>query len=590
MSQGTPPPAPRRWMAEGLLTLVVLVAFLGIWPVGEYAIEDDWAYAQSLYLLHHEGTVRILDWNPMTLVTHLVWGLLFTLPLGFSFTATKVSVVVLLWVGGLLLLKVLRHLEVPEGTAILVMLAMVLHPIHLFQGFLYSTDVPAGAWGLLALLGYLKAIAGPRISLPWLWLGSLGVALGWGIRQSGVVLLAAVVAYLLLYDRRSLRRPGVLLGLGVLPGLALVGFSGWYFYIHGPTVMFEQSRRDVWGALAALDAGMVAKVVYYLLIYGAFFALPLLLALPGDAWRPRSSTVWGRLGLAGAGASLGLALWVSFGVGERFPYLRNKITQFGMMSPNELLVGDRPVLWGDGIGWLVSAVLALALALAVLLFARAAGREEDSPARRSGRRLVTLLLLAQLAYCFLTQGILYDRHLLFYQPALLVLVALALGNQPLRRWIAGPLLVGLALYTVLTAHDVHAFSRKSFELGQELMADGVSPRRIDAGYAFDGWHMHQISWYESRDKGLPGRARRTDPWWIRFLTPRVFSQYIISLSPTVEPTVWQDGLAPWAEPFATMPDLRSYRVLRRDRYFGYWPWGWRTMYVMEDLRPAPVEP
>jgi hypothetical protein len=590
MSTPPPPPAPGRRVAEGALTLAILVAFLGIWPVGEYAVEDDWAYAQSLYLLRHEGMVRILDWNPMTLVTHLAWGVLFTLPGGFSFTASKLSVVVLLWLGGLLLLNVLRHLEVPEGTATLVTLAMVLHPIHLFQGFLYGTDVPAGAWGLLALLGYLKALAGPRISLPWLWLGSLGVALGWGIRQSGVVLLGAVFAYLLLYDRRSLRRPGVLLGLGVLPALAVVGFSGWYFYVHGPTVMFEQSRRDVWNALAALNPSVAARVVYYLLIYAAFFALPLLVALPGSSWRPRRGTAWGRVGLAGAAACLGLALWVSFGAGERFPYLRNKITQFGMLSPNEVLVGDRPVLWGAALGWNVSALLALTLALAVLLLARAAGREEESPARRNGRRLVALLLLAQLVYCFLTQAILYDRHLLLYQPAVLVLLALALGEVPLRRWIAWPLLLGLALYGVLCAHDVHAFSRKAFDLGRELMAEGVSPRRIDAGYAFDGWHMHQVSWYESREKGLPGRARRTDPWWIRFLAPRVFSQYMVSLSPTLEPTAWEKGLAPWARPFATMPDLRSYRILRRDRYFGYWPWGWRPIYVLEDLRPAPVAP
>ena len=80
--------------------LAVIAAFVGIcywlvWPVGEYAILDDWAFNKSLSILNERGELRILHWNPMSLAGHLLWGWLFCKLFGVSFTITKLSVVVL---------------------------------------------------------------------------------------------------------------------------------------------------------------------------------------------------------------------------------------------------------------------------------------------------------------------------------------------------------------------------------------------------------------------------------------------------------------------------------------------------------------
>src|SRR4051812_31576409 len=72
------PLAARLFSPEGVVCLAVLASYLLVYPVGEYAILDDWAFVRSLQILHDEGRLEILDWNPMALVGHLGWGGLFT--------------------------------------------------------------------------------------------------------------------------------------------------------------------------------------------------------------------------------------------------------------------------------------------------------------------------------------------------------------------------------------------------------------------------------------------------------------------------------------------------------------------------------
>ena len=56
-----------------------------------------------------------------------------------------------------------------------------------------------------------------------------------------------------------------------------------------------------------------------------------------------------------AGATAGLFtlvmfLWATFSRGVRFPYIQNKLTQLGFLSSNEIILGNRPVLWGNAVG------------------------------------------------------------------------------------------------------------------------------------------------------------------------------------------------------------------------------------------------
>src|SRR6187551_900227 len=68
-------------------------------PVGNFPLNDDWAYGYSVQRLLEQGHIRFSDWTGPNLFGQVLWGLLFCLPFGFSFTALRLSTAVLGLVG-----------------------------------------------------------------------------------------------------------------------------------------------------------------------------------------------------------------------------------------------------------------------------------------------------------------------------------------------------------------------------------------------------------------------------------------------------------------------------------------------------------
>lgn len=102
---------------ELLFSGLVLTAWCLVWPVGEYAVNDDWAFIRSLQILLDESKVRILDWNPMSLVAHLAWGALVCGLVGFSMTTTKLATALLAWLAGLATIRAMRRLGAAPCTS-----------------------------------------------------------------------------------------------------------------------------------------------------------------------------------------------------------------------------------------------------------------------------------------------------------------------------------------------------------------------------------------------------------------------------------------------------------------------------------------
>lgn len=578
--------SPRR--AGVVAALSIAAAFLLVWPVGDYVIGDDWAYTKSLEHLHTTGELRILDWNPMTLVTHLYWGLLFTKLFGFGMTLARISTVVLVLVECLALAGLLRRFGIREPAVILAVLALLFGPLHFFQAFMYSTDIPTNAWTLLALLYYVRGLAsrGPDANR-LLVAGSAFAGIAWSARQSAILVVAAVAAYLVLFERERLRRAGTWLACFGLPALAVAAVYGWYFGIHGPTEAHAVARQDILLQLQQLGPASAVRTAYSLAAYVALFALPLIVALPLRALRPRGKS--GRI--AGAVAGLLLAggfVLVSTGDGG-FPYLRNKLTAFGYLHPNELMLGARDVLWPPGLGWIAAVVLLLAATGCALLLIRGLPtvRPEDDDTLRTrgtGVRLLGLVLALQLAYSFVTFGIVFDRHLVMAAPvAIALFVTLAEARARLRLLPFAALMLPLSLYAVAGTHDVHAFSRAAFVAGEELIAEGSDPQWIEAGYAFDGWYMYE----RSRDELAAGRrplVRQGDAWYLSLVTPRVLSKYVVSLSERMDEQDWRHAVSPWAASYVFLGRLDRYRPLRTHPYTSYWPPGTKQVHVLEDAR------
>ena len=86
--------------------------------------------------------------------------------------------------------------------------------------------------------------------------------------------------------------------------------------------------------------------------------------------------------------------WLPFTLGILFPYFPNKLTPFGFLSPNEVIVGNRPVLWGKGVSWTVSLLCIVGvLVFAFELFSRRGIGSDKLPFRCSSSQADYPILL-----------------------------------------------------------------------------------------------------------------------------------------------------------------------------------------------------
>src|SRR5689334_10766744 len=80
-------------------SLLFLAAFtiplLILRPLQNVPYVDDWTYAWSVENLLNTGTLKVLDWSSSMAVAQALWGALFCLPAGFSFSALRLSTWVL---------------------------------------------------------------------------------------------------------------------------------------------------------------------------------------------------------------------------------------------------------------------------------------------------------------------------------------------------------------------------------------------------------------------------------------------------------------------------------------------------------------
>jgi len=73
-----------------LIALWVTITIL-VNPIGDFPLNDDWAYGYSVKVLLEKGDFQLSGWAAPNLFSQVLWGALFCLPFGFSFTALRFS-------------------------------------------------------------------------------------------------------------------------------------------------------------------------------------------------------------------------------------------------------------------------------------------------------------------------------------------------------------------------------------------------------------------------------------------------------------------------------------------------------------------
>ncbi|HMK97673.1 MAG TPA: glycosyltransferase family 39 protein, partial [Acidimicrobiales bacterium] len=390
---------PLRWpdTCAVLLLVVVGVVLPALLALGAHAFDiprnDDWAYRRALEGFTRTGHISMAGWGAMTLVGQIFWATPFMLLLGDRSWVPGLAVAVLSGLGLVAAYALARSL-LDWGRAVAACLLLLALPGFAPNTSSYMTDVPAFAAEAGCLALGLVALCRSRSSR-WAWLAaSLAVgAFGFSIREFDLAAPVAVLAVLIVRDRRRLSR----YFLAGAPLALACGLTYWWA-AHLPG---SQHKALGLPSLATLRS-----------MLGAFFTLALFVSpvLPfawrRQRWPPRRS------GVIGAAACLAGGIWLI--AGHAPVLIGNYLTRSGAEGA-QVLAGYRPGLFPRPF-WDVLQGTALGAGTA-LTFVACNGIRVRRPLPRSpaGESLVKAFLWMStaglVAYGLFVRASLFDRYL-----------------------------------------------------------------------------------------------------------------------------------------------------------------------------------
>jgi 4-amino-4-deoxy-L-arabinose transferase-like glycosyltransferase len=506
-----------------LIVAIWIVVALLIDPRGEFPLNDDWAYAAAVKTLLGGGGIRLPGWTTVNLIAQVFWGALFCLPFGLSYTALRISTLVLGLTGVLALYGLLREGDADHGTALFGALLLAFNPLYLVLSYTFMSDVPFLAVSLLSFYFLVRGMR--KNSGVEMVAGLLLACVALLIRQTGLaIFMGFSVAYVAKY---GLRLQKVLVAAVSLAGGFAVQML-WHYYL---------TSRHILPALYGLQSSFVLSPCSYvsghaakpflaglvvLSVYVGLFLFPLILWIG-----PRNVKTLCRPRLV----SLMTVVYAIMGAyllrRMRMPLLRNILYDVGLGPA--ILQGGSPSLPTAGRGFWAVVTLAGFLGSVVLVGATlvAIGKTRKFlPMPEGKRELLVILLASGLIYLaplsILTfTGKMFDRYVLFLVPLGIVILFLLASDAGRAK--AGSLTASLAVaslifsgaFSIAGTHDYLSWNRARWQALNNLETEQrVGPDEIDGGFEFNAWYLYDPSYRASPGKSWYFVAR--DDFMIAF--------------------------------------------------------------------------
>jgi 4-amino-4-deoxy-L-arabinose transferase-like glycosyltransferase len=479
--------------------LILVLLFLAVLaltnPVGDFPLNDDWSYGQAVHSLVSSREYRLTNWTSMPLLTQVLWGALFSLPAGFSFTALRFSTLLLSLAALLCLLLLVRSRGERLFPALLAPLLLLFNPVYLDLSHTFMTDVPFIAFTLGSLLLLVRGTEERSRFL--LGLGMCLALLATLLRQTGVLIpIAFGIGYLSsrgINVRRTLLTV-CFLALTVIP---LIAYTAWLSSTGQLPTGFHAQWDQISSVFASGLPGIGKQIVSSLLttyVYLGLFTLPFGLFFVSGSSRKRLLT------FALASAVL-LAATRLLHVG-----LPGNILSDRGVGPFTLAHSDRfTVFSGTAVSTVVLGLLALVGGALLLEMLTRSLRSVRSSMSSAVSLSFAGLCLASIS--FVSQ---FDRYMLLHLPLLLVPASFELRRHPptkpaLTAAFAATLVY--AVFSVSAVHDYMAWNRTRWLATRYVTNDlGVPPERIDGGFEFNGLYTYSEAYVRTPSKS---------PWWVK---------------------------------------------------------------------------
>lgn len=521
----------RHWPLLAVVLAFAATAFV-VPTLAPVATTDDWGYARPVEILLDDGKLTVFPVVAATAVFHILWGWIFALVFGMSLGVVRVASMAMTALGGIALYALLGDLGLDRGRRALGTAAYLFNPLAFALAYTFMTDPTYTGVMLLATAWYARALRNHEERTRSTVAGSAFAACAFLTRQQGIFLPVAVGCFLLATRRIRPDRPGMALALrvGGLPALAAIGYALWLRYVNDvpavQTGFVDEARASGLGGSWRL----VRNLTYIELVYVGWFTLPIAAALIPALRRVAAgigTRGWLLFSLAFGALSAGFA--VTWAQGKRMPYVGQFVGRGGIGPPD--VRGSRPVLLAFGLR--TALTIACVLAAVVVALALCRGLAAAAGPERRAAGLVAAVALWQVAgivppsFHYLRRGYSLDRYLLPLLPLALCLLLWATRDLDLVRPVAWGLVAVAAVFAIAGTRDYLVYLRTVWSVADAAVATGVAEDQIDAGAAWDGYHLYT----EGVARGITTARSPNGPWWVYFYGKATDSSYVVSAKP-----------------------------------------------------------
>jgi hypothetical protein len=514
-----------RFGPLAICVLAIPIIFLLTKPFVEIGANDDWQYTRMAKVWAETGGLHYDGWGLAMVGPHAFWGMAVVKLFGFSFSALRASMIPIDAGCAALMYLIASWIGLSRWSSALASLGLVSSPLFVPLATVFMTDVSGLFLFLLTVYCALRAAGSARRDYAALWLGGAAIAgvLAGAVRQNfwgAPLLMIAAFAFLRRKDRLL---AAASLGMLALTALAIAICLHWLYsqpFTYQVPMRIPQNMREIQSTIFHVIT-MVLTI--------ALFCLPAILYLLGrrPAWRGAAFVLLGTIGFVAA-AGLGFPRLL------RAPWTGNIVTTIGLLFPNEVIVGDRPVILTEPVRYVIGTLVWI-----VMLFAAITLIRLRSTWNSNGRLEIFWWLVLPYSLAYLTIVVVRSLDTFFTDRYLLPLVAVgAIGIVAVAERLPGERFAAfswaavlvMGAYAVSTTHDAFRLWEARANATDQLTRSGIERECIMGGYEYDLWTERQHSDHFVLPENLPARDTPVDYYFFRSL-PHVKPKYYLVTSP-----------------------------------------------------------
>jgi hypothetical protein len=565
-----------------VIALLWCVGTVVVNPVGNFPIIDDELFQPSVKYLLETGHYRPPE-STMPFFTNLLWGALFSLPAGASFTALRISTLCASLLGLFGLYTLVRDLGQPRWIRWVVTLTLAVNPAYYALSHSFMTDVLFAIICIWAAVFFARSLrSGADFGIVLGTLLALAATLS---RQIGLAIPLAFGVALIL--RRGISWQTMLRG-AIPVGLCAICLFGFYHYLAAtgrlPATydMFTKLEISTFTHSQTLFTTPISNL-YCDAVYLGLFLLPVLLCTTGGVFR---SGTKGAFALAAVGVAIlvvGAVVRTHLGSSAFMPLPEGHILRKTGVGLLWMRGADHVPSLPEEFWVCVTALAFIGTALLIFhlsVWVLAVVRHLLQRIPMSETQIITLFLLT----CGLILAAPYtgirttDRYLIscipFLAAGIVSLPAILPGaaSEPGKpvRYGTFALLAACAIFVVIGTRDYLAWHRVSAEASRDLMETGHIPaENIDGGTEFDFLYPAPVSREDilkKLDKVVHDRPQY-------FFTEPLRKQFAVLI---------EDGWRPASPQYlVAFGPVSGYRVIRAYSYDNWMPSEVRKIVVLQ---------